>query len=368
MKSSFCCIITLKDENSQVRSVIWRSTAQRLRFKLKQGMKLLCCGGVEVYGPRGSYQLIVNRAQPVGLGALQLAFQQLHEKLSKEGLFSPDRKQSLPHFPKRIGFVTSPSGAAIHDFLEAAQDLWRDVEIIIIPARVQGELATQDIVNGIQAAQKISPQLDIVVIGRGGGSIEDLWSFNEEAVVRAIGQCNLPTVSAVGHEVDVTLSDLVADARALTPTHAAQLILPNSAELESRVDQLSKRVRQAAFSRITRAKQILDQLSNRRLFLQPHSLHQQRRQIVDELETRGHRAAFRFVQNQRQRLANLARAAEALSPLNVLQRGYTVTRKTDDQSAVRKSSQLKIGDEIQTLLEEGQAISVVKEIDDTTLR
>ncbi len=220
--------MTLKDSQSQIRAVMWKGAASKLTFRLEDGQALLCYGALDVYSPRGSYQFIVQKAQPKGIGALQLAFQQLHAKLSAEGLFDQERKKPLPMFPKRIGFVTSPSGAAVRDFLEVLRRRWQGVEVMIIPAKVQGKEAAKEIADGIRLASRVRPKLDLLVVGRGGGSLEDLWCFNEEVVVRAIAACPLPTVSAVGHEIDVTLCDLAADVRALTPTEAAERILPDS--------------------------------------------------------------------------------------------------------------------------------------------
>lgn len=345
---------TLKDDQSQIRGVMWRSAAERLPFKLKDGMSVLCQGAVEVYAPRGSYQLIVQRMQPQGIGALQLAFQQLHQKLSQAGLFAAERKRPLPRFPKRIGFVTSPSGAAVHDFLEAAKGLWADFEMILIPVRVQGEGAAAEIAQGIKTAQRFSPPLDVLIVGRGGGSIEDLWCFNEESVVRALAASKIPTISAVGHEIDVTLSDLAADARALTPTHAAQLALPNANELRGYLTQLGRRANGAMFGRLKNIRARLETYATRSLLARPHQIHQQRRQLVDEYDLRGRIAIWNYVRGQRERMTSLARATEALSPLNVLARGYSLTHLSDSRQPLNSSEQVKVGDQVITILAEGQ--------------
>jgi exodeoxyribonuclease VII large subunit len=350
---------TLKDERSQVRAVVWRTTAQRLPFKIEDGMSVVCYGAIEVYPPRGSYQLIIDRLQPVGVGPLQLAFQQLHSKLSKEGLFAAERKKALPKYPRRIGFVTSPSGAAVHDFLEAAQSRWPNFELVVVPARVQGETAAREITRGIQLAQKLSPPLDLLIVGRGGGSIEDLWCFNEEAVIRAIVSCRLPTISAVGHEIDVTLSDLAADARALTPSHAAQLALPDANELKSHLAQLRHRSDAAVRNRLKQARQRLENLANCNLLLRPHELHKQRRQVVDDWELRAHAAMWSGLRKRQEKLASLARATEALSPLNVLARGYSLTHLSDSQQPVSSADEVDIDDELTTILAHGKIKSRV---------
>jgi exodeoxyribonuclease VII large subunit len=358
--SSGHCYFSLRDDQTQIRGVIWRSTNERLPFELKDGMSIVCCGAIEVYPPRGTYQLVINRLQPQGIGPLQLAFQQMHQKLSAQGLFDAKHKRTLPTFPQRIGFVTSPSGAAVHDFLEASKDLWNDFQLTLIPARVQGEAAATDIVRGIRQAQKISPTLDVLIVGRGGGSMEDLWCFNEEAVVRAVRSSRIPTVSAVGHEIDITLSDLAADARALTPTHAAQLVLPNQAEISSRLVQLRRRMDATVRSRVLSLRQQLERLSQRSVLARPHELHLHKRQLVDEWELRGRNAIWNLLQNRKERLAGMARAAEALSPLSVLSRGYSLTKLTSKEAPLQSVDQVRPGDELETTLSNGRIISVVE--------
>jgi exodeoxyribonuclease VII large subunit len=316
---------------------------------------------LEVYPPRGTYQLIIKQVQPLGIGPLQLAFQQLHQKLSAQGLFDAARKTQLPAFPRRIGFVTSPSGAALHDFLEASKSQWNDFQLTIIPALVQGENAAADIVRGIQQAQRLRPRLDVLIVGRGGGSLEDLWCFNEERVVRAICDSRIPTVSAVGHEIDVTLSDLAADARALTPTHAAQLVLPNQLELGSRLAQLRHRLQNSLRSRLEASRHQLQKLAERTVLARPHDLHLQKRQQVDEWELRGRKAIWKLLANRRERVAAMARATEALSPLNVLARGYSLTKLTGDTEPLRTSRSIQPGDELETTLQDGRVFSTVHE-------
>ncbi len=345
---------TLKDDQSQVRAVMWRTVAQRLPFKLKDGMSVICNGAIEVYPPRGSYQLIVNKLQPQGVGPLQLAFQQLHQRLAKEGLFNADRKRPIPRFPTRIGFVTSPSGAALHDFLEAARSRWSGFRLTVIPARVQGDGAVRDLVQGIQLAQRFNPALDVVIVGRGGGSMEDLWCFNDEAVVRALAASTIPTISAVGHEIDVTLSDLAADARALTPTHAAQLAMPSGSEIAGYLQQMERRAVNAVRGRLKNIRQRLENYATRSVLARPHQIHQQRRQAVDELEIRTRTAIWNNLLRRRERVASLARAAEALSPLNILARGYSLTHFNNTQQPILSASQLEIGDRITTILAEGR--------------
>ncbi len=223
--------LTIKDANSQIGAVLWRSSWEKCKFDIKEGMAVLGMGKLDVYGPRGTYQVVLQRLEPQGLGPLQIAFRKLHAKLAAEGLFNQDRKRPLPRFPNRIGFVTSPQGAAIHDFLEVLRRRWPQMSVLVIPAKVQGSGAAEEIAQGIELANRIEPPLDVLVVGRGGGSIEDLWAFNEEVVVRAVAASKIPVVSAVGHEIDVTLCDLVADVRALTPSEAAERIAPSRDEI-----------------------------------------------------------------------------------------------------------------------------------------
>lgn len=356
---------TLKDDRSQIRAVIWRSTAQLLKLPLKDGLSVICRGAIEVYPPRGTYQIVIDKVEAKGVGQLQLAFQELHKKLAKEGLFDAANKKPLPKFPKRIGFVTSPSGAAIHDFLESAETLWSDFQLYVIPARVQGEAAATEIARGIRLAQRIRPKLDLLIVGRGGGSMEDLWCFNEEIVVRTLAACSIPTVSAVGHEIDVTLSDLAADARAMTPSQAAQLVLPNRSQIVESLDQCKRRINALAKNRLQRLRLQIDNFASRTVISKPHFLHQRRKQQVDDLERQLRAAFVRIVQSRKQRLGELARAAQALSPLGVLQRGYSLT--LDDQGqTLRSIQQLSVGDLITTRLSEGIVVSRVEATDDNS--
>ncbi|MFK7737624.1 MAG: exodeoxyribonuclease VII large subunit [Pirellulaceae bacterium] len=350
----------LKDAKSQIRSVIWRSTAARIPFKLKDGMSVVCRGSVEVYLPRGSYQLIADRIEPQGVGPLQLAFQQLHQKLAAQGLFAAERKKSLPEYPKRVALITSPSGAALSDFLQASSDRW-PAEILLIPSRVQGDEAASEIARAIRTAQKLTPTPDLVVLTRGGGSLEDLWSFNDERVVRGIANCTIPVISGVGHEIDVTLADLTADARALTPTHAAQLAFPMKDEVAERLAQAAKRLSNGLLHRAASARARFEGTLQRRILTNPHEIHRARRQAIDDLEMQALQAIRNLLRNRKQGLANVSRAVEALSPLQVLQRGYSLTQ-LEDKSPVTNVDQLREGQVVTTTLASGSFNSTVGEI------
>ncbi len=351
---------TLKDENAQVRGVMWRSAAARLRYEPEDGMEVLCRGNIDVYPPRGSYQLVVRSMQPVGEGALQQALNRLREKLAKEGLFEPARKKPLPTFPRRVAFVTSPTGAALRDFLEVARRRNTGVDVMVIPARVQGDSAAAEIAAGIVIANRLSTPPDILVVGRGGGSVEDLWCFNEEPLVRAIAASEIPVVSAVGHEIDVTLADLAADVRALTPSEAAELVMPDTTELTNQLGNLGKRLSGALRGMATDARSRLEAQSRSRIFRQPKELIHDRARKVDELEVRANRLIARSITNSRQRLESAAAHLQALSPLAVLSRGYSITT-TEDDKVIRSPDDTQPGERIVTRVAQGKIISRVEE-------
>lgn len=354
--------LTLKDETAQIRGVIWRSVASRLGFDLQDGQQVICWGDIDVYPPRGVYQLIIRRIEPLGIGALQLALRKLHQRLAAEGLFDPARKRPLPRFPRRIALVTSPTGAAVRDFLEVLRRRWRGVQVLIIPAKVQGEGAAQDLVHGIRLANSLAEPPDVLVVGRGGGSLEDLWCFNEEPVVRAIHASRIPVVSAVGHEIDVTLSDLVADVRALTPSEAASLVAPAADEVRAGLDGMRARLAAALRARASDSRARLDALAQHRVFRRPFDrIHDLARQL-DDLELRAQRAMNYQCSRHRDRLAALAARLESLSPLGVLARGYSVTQHTATRQVVTDATALAVGDMLTSRFAQGQAISRVMEI------
>jgi exodeoxyribonuclease VII large subunit len=358
------CYFTLKDDGAQLRAVIWRTAASRLKFDLQDGLEVVCRGSLDVYPPRGSYQMVVSEIEPRGIGALELALRKLREKFAAEGLFDPDRKRPLPTFPRRIGFVTSPTGAAVHDFLQVLKRRWRGVEVFIIPARVQGTGAAEEIAAGIRLANRMRPALDVLVVGRGGGSLEDLWSFNEEPVVRAIAASKIPTVSAVGHEIDVTLADLVADVRALTPTEAAERVVPSSADVSEMVRLLSDRLQRTLGIQLASLRQRLDAIFSRPALARPLEFIHNQSRLVDELGVRLHSAMRLSVRDQEQRLVVLSGKLDSLSPLAVLGRGYSLTQDAKSGKLVTSVKQLKTGSEIRTRLAEGSVVSVVSKIED----
>ena len=353
---------TLKDAGAQIRAVMWRSAASRLRFQLEDGQEVVCCGDVDVYPPRGSYQLVVREIEPRGLGMLQLALRQTQQRLAAEGLFDPSHKKPLPRFPRRIALVTSPTGAAVRDFLEVLRRRWRDVAVLIIPARVQGDGAAEDIVRGIQLAHQIRPRPDVLVVARGGGSLEDLWCFNEEKVVRAIFASQIPVVSAVGHEIDVTLSDLVADVRALTPTEAAQLVVPSAAEVAAMLHHLQVRLASSLRGRAAEARSRLESLQARRVLRAPWERIHELARRVDEMELRARHAIRGRQQSAGECLAGLAGRLESLSPLAVLARGYSITERACDWQPITDAAELAAGELLKTRFRKGETISRVEEI------
>ncbi len=314
---------------------MWKSDAQRLAFDLSDGLAVRMLGRLTVYAPRGDYQAVVRHLEPEGIGAQELAFRQLHARLSAEGLFDPQRKRPLPRFPRRILIVTSPSGAAVRDLLQVTGRRWTMADILIAPARVQGAGAGTEIAAALVLANRVA-DADLIIVARGGGSTEDLWAFNEEIVARAIAGSRLPIVSAVGHEIDVTLADLAADRRALTPSEAGELAVPDSREVAMHLDRLAERIHRVSQTRLREARDHLDQLSERAL------------------------AAVRgYMDDRRHRLARLAATLDALSPLAVLSRGYTLTFQADGKTLVLSPDEVHPDDLIHTRLHSGQITSRV---------
>ena len=357
------CYLTLKDDRAQIRCALWRNVAGRLRFDLHDGLEVVCRGRLDVYAPRGSYQLIIEQIEPKGMGALELALRQLREKLSREGLFDAARKRPLPPFVRRIAVITSPTGAAIHDFLQVLGRRWRGADVLVIPTRVQGDGAAEEIAAAIATANRLPRDFDCLVVTRGGGSLEDLWAFNEEVVVRAIHGSRIPVVSAIGHEIDVTLSDLAADVRALTPSEAAELVSPAADELLGRLRQTGGRLASALRWRVASIRSRLDALAGRRPFRRPFQYVQDLARRLDDLELRAGRAVRQRLRAGRRDVDEAAAQLESLSPLAVLGRGYSLTQRASDGRIVRDAGQLEPGVEIATRFARGRAVSRVERIE-----
>jgi exodeoxyribonuclease VII large subunit len=356
------CYFTLKDDGAQIRGVMWRNTAMRLKLQLHDGLEVVCRGRLDLYPPRGSYQLVVDELQPQGMGALELALRQRREKLAKEGLFDAARKRRLPGFPRRIGVVTSPTGAAIRDFLQVMKRRWGGVEVLIFPARVQGDCAADEVVAGIRAANRVQPAIDVLVVTRGGGSLEDLWCFNEESVVRAIAASGVPTVSAIGHEIDVTLADLAADVRALTPSEGAERVVPSTEDVHGIVRGLGTRLATAMATRVAHVRSRLDSLASRPALSRPLDGVHLRGRRLDELSLRIDAAAKALVRDRQAAIGAVAGKLETLSPLAVLGRGYSLTYGAEDQRLITSAERLRPGQRIVTRFQEGTATSVVEAV------
>jgi exodeoxyribonuclease VII large subunit len=394
---------TLKDAGAQLRCVMFKGSAKNLKFRPDDGIALIARGRISVYDQRGEYQLICEYLEPAGVGALQLAFMQLKERLAKEGLFDESHKRPLPTFPRRVGVVTSPTGAAIHDILNVLKRRFASVEILLYPVRVQGEGAAGEIARAIDEMNRLG-LADVLIVGRGGGSLEDLWAFNEEVVARAVHRSKLPVISAVGHETDWTICDFAADLRAPTPSAAAELVISSSVELRGRMEALNHRLRLAMETRLASMESRIDAL--RRSLHDPGTMLGHLAQRLDDLagrlelalrnsvaRNRGqfdrlqsglmHTNPSRAVESLRQRLtllsvqserlitgkvegmkhvfAGTAARLEVLSPLKTLSRGYAIA-STGDGTVLTDTSQLAAGDRVCLQLHRGKALCRVEEL------
>ena len=396
---------TLKDEGAQISAVLFRGRGRRVRFELEDGMQVLAFGGLDVYAARGQYQLVVEMMEPKGLGALQLAFEQLKRKLEAEGLFEEARKRPLPAFPRVIGIVTSPTGAAIRDMLNIIGRRFADLHILITPVRVQGDEAPGEIVQALVHLQEIA-NLDVIIVGRGGGSIEDLWAFNDERVARALAACRVPVISAVGHETDFTIADFVADLRAPTPSGAAELVVREKLAVMETLADLYARLKQAMTAEVSARRERVDFLLRRRVLTDPARALRDVYRRLDDLQGRlrlGLRASQRHITHRvalatgalrsrsplsriaaasallsqlrvrlassaahnaktsRARFAEAVGRLESLSPLGVLARSYSVTRLPSGE-VVRSATQVGVGDALEILLHHGALGARVTEV------
>ncbi|MBL8849902.1 MAG: exodeoxyribonuclease VII large subunit [Planctomycetaceae bacterium] len=343
---------TLKDDAAQLRGVIWKMRASRIRFDIRDGLQVVAIGRMDLYPARGSYQLVIDELSPHGVGPLELAFRQLHERLAAEGLFAPERKRPLPRIPRRIALVTSPQGAAVRDMLQVITRRWPGARVVIVPVPVQGDGAAQLIAAGIARLPQL-PDVDVAIVGRGGGSLEDLWCFNEEVVARAIATSPVPIISAVGHEIDVTIADLVADRRALTPSEAGEIVVPDHVELAAALRHVEDRLRTAVRSRAALCRSRLDQLAGRRAITQPAEQVHHRMQRIDELDRRMQLAVRSRVDVARAEWGQLGATLSALSPLRVLERGYSLTSRAENGAVVRRVADVRPGDLLHSRVADG---------------
>ncbi|MBD3183663.1 exodeoxyribonuclease VII large subunit [Candidatus Poribacteria bacterium] len=397
---------SLKDSRSQIRCVIFKNSVNRLKFKPENGISVLLYGNISVYEPRGEYQIIGTRLEPLGLGSLQLAFEQLKERLEKEGLFAPENKAPIPLIPKRVGVVTSATGAAIRDILNVMGRRFSSVSVLLYPVTVQGDGAAREIAEAIFTLNEIG-DIDVLIVGRGGGSIEDLWAFNEEIVARSIYESKIPVISAVGHEIDFTIADFVADHRAPTPSAAAELVVANKADLINKLENLRARL----FSSINNQQNILHQrvgnAEKRLMARDSREIINSQRQKIDEQISRLQRTLTNTIQHWRKdfqnsseklryvglpsRIKNMKRVKEnfekrlnvsikhimdarqksfkslvaqlnALSPLDVLQRGYSICYKHPDGELVTDANQISTGEKLELKLAKGRVLCRADEI------
>jgi exodeoxyribonuclease VII large subunit len=372
---------TLKDAESQIRAVLFRNRGRRIKFEPADGLHVMAFGSIEVYPQRGEYQMVIELLEPKGLGALQLAFEQLKARLQAEGLFEPARKRELPRFPRKIGVVTSPSGAAIRDILRVIGRRFGDLHIVIAPCRVQGDGAAEEIAQGLRDLNALGG-VDVIIVGRGGGSLEDLWAFNEEVVARAIAVSKVPVVSAVGHEVDFTIADFVADLRAPTPSAAAELVVREKQavvdslaqlrarlerfgsrplrDLERRVDELTARLRREMRNEVGRAHHRVVLATRALRASDPVARLAGDRHRLENLQSR----MITLLHRRRDRAHSALRTAvgrlDSLSPLAVLGRGYSLTR-TPAGDIVHSPAQVRVGDAIRVLLQRGSLDARVTE-------
>ena len=350
---------SLKDGEGSLRCVMFRGDAVSLRFRPQNGMQVVAAGRITVFPRDGQYQLYCSRLIPEGVGDLHLAFEQLKEKLYREGLFSPERKRPIPRFPDTIALITSPAGAAVRDLLRILRARWPMARVKILPVRVQGEGAAREIAAAIRWACA-HRTADLIITGRGGGSMEDLWAFNEEVVARAIYRSQIPVISAVGHEPDVTIADFVADLRAATPSNAAELAVPDRREVRAALEADGDRLAAAVRGRLDRERRALDRLASSRAMTEPASYFKDKRLLLDYQSGRLVRAMERLTGGRRERLSSLAAALDAMSPLKVLGRGYAIARRADGKviSSVRDTAP---GEEFRLRVSDGELDCLVRD-------
>lgn len=389
--------LTLKDDQSQMRAVLFKMQRRYLRFDPKDGMLVIARGRLSLYEPRGEYQLVIDYMEPKGVGALQIAFEQLKARLAQEGLFDPAHKRPLPLLPRAIGIVTSPTGAVIRDMLHILRRRFANVQVCLYPVRVQGDGAAAEIVRGLKALNNY-PGIEVIIVARGGGSLEDLWPFNEESVARAIYQSAIPVISAIGHEIDYTIADFVADLRAPTPSAAAELVMRSKAEWYAEIQHLTQRLEHAMHHRLDNLRARLESSQQRRVLKDPwaplHTLGQRLdelnarlarsmhthvhhlgdrvdrcesalahlsplmtirllRQRLTALEQRLSIAERRRVREQREDIHHMAATLQALSPLAVLARGYSICRTQPDGQVIREAAAVTPGTPVDITLWQG---------------
>lgn len=349
---------TLKDSESSLRCVMFKSSASKLRFRPESGMGVTAFGRVSVFPRDGAYQLYCSDLVPEGTGDLQIAYEQLKARLAAEGLFDPAHKKPLPQYPEKIAIITSSAGAAVHDMIRILGRRWRSTKVVLLPVRVQGAEAPAEIVGAIRYANRYKVA-DLIITGRGGGSIEDLWAFNDERVARAIYDSELPVISAVGHEPDVTISDYVADVRASTPSNAAEIAVPDEAEIRELLDNMAIRQQQAIRKSIMRLSARLEDLKGRRVLQDPMVYIDAKRAELDFVQGKLIAAADKLNSANRHRFVALASALDAMSPLKVMGRGYSIA--TNNGAVVRSVRDVSAGDSVSLRVTDGVISCTVEE-------
>lgn len=350
---------TLKDENSAIKAVMFKSNAQRLRFMPEDGMSVIVRGRVSLFEAAGAYQIYIDDMQPDGVGALTLQFEQLKRKLAEEGLFDASHKKSLPPFPEKVGIITSPTGAAVQDIKNILSRRFPCAEAILYPVSVQGENAENQLVKAVNYFSNTG-FVDVVIIGRGGGSIEDLWSFNSEKLARAIYDCKVPIISAVGHETDFTISDFVADRRAETPSAAAEMAVPDMAELKKQLNSMSYEIMSIVRSMISESRESLNAIKNNNCLKDPFNTINIKRMMLDGTEIKLNSFTKTEIQKYRHDFSSTVAKLNALSPLNVLARGYSVAYSNG--KIVSSSDDLTVGDSLNIDFYNGSAVCEIKEL------
>lgn len=372
---------TLKDEGSRINAIMFASQTKKIKFVPQDGMKVLVTGKISVFEANGGYQIYVNEMLEDGVGNLYIAYEQLKKKLENEGLFNKNHKKEIPHIPKRVGVVTAPTGAAIKDIISTIKRRWPLTEIYLFPSLVQGEDAKEDIVKQIKKAENFYLPLDTLIVGRGGGSIEDLWPFNEEIVARAIYECKIPTISAVGHEIDFTIADFVADLRAPTPTGAAEMAVPQLSDMKNYLNQVNIRLNNTINNKINNNKRKLNDIMARNIFKNPMIIYEKKELYFDSILERLKfslksltsakekelikvknsyilKNPHQLLEKKGNKYLQLVSKLETLSPLLTLQRGYTMTKK--EGKVITKSTDLKKKDIIEIVFSDGSVNAEIK--------
>jgi exodeoxyribonuclease VII large subunit len=355
---------SLKDENAQIRCTLWRYRGEYLRFEPADGIKVTAQGSITVYERNGQYQLDVFDLIPAGVGKLEIAFQQLKEKLSQEGLFDEEHKKPIPLYPGAIGVVTSPTGAAIRDIIRIIRDRFPSVKIILRPVRVQGTEAAEEIAQAIKDFNTYG-KIDVMIVGRGGGSLEDLWAFNEETVARAIYQSKIPVISAVGHEIDFTISDFVADLRAPTPSAAAQMAVPDGRVILAQMETQIRKLDSSLIGIIDYSEQRLKALKESYGLRRPFDIIAQRSQKMDEMHDWLLDSVKNYFEIKSNAVSLFKEKLKALSPTSVLKRGYSITRKLPELAVIKDASNLKTENRIEVRFSKGKIESKVELVDPT---